>query len=65
MIYESLLKHGSSPAFAQSQLDMFAEVAEGIYGAEPRTPETTSPITLRQWAETVMIPILRKQEAVN
>lgn len=48
--YESMLKHNSSPAYAQALLDMFAEVASGIYAAEPRTPETTTPTTLQQWA---------------
>ena len=56
--YESMLKHGSSPAFAQSLVDLFSEVSHGIYQAEPRTPETTTPTTLRQWATNVMAPAL-------
>ncbi|ARV59628.1 hypothetical protein BZZ01_14195 [Nostocales cyanobacterium HT-58-2] len=55
--YESILSHGSSPAFAQSLVDMFAAVAEGIYRAEPRTLDTTTPTTLRQWVENVMLPV--------
>lgn len=58
--YESMLKHGASPAFAQSLLDLFAEVASGIYQAEPRTSETTTPTTLRQWATKAMIPAVAK-----
>ncbi len=54
--YESMLKHGASPAFAQSLIDLFAEVANGIYQAEPRTAQTTTPITLKQWATKAMIP---------
>lgn len=58
--YESMLKHGASPAFAQSLVDLFAEVANGIYQAEPRTLETTTSTTLRQWATKVMIPAVAK-----
>lgn len=56
--YESMLKHGSSPAFAQSLVDLFAEVGNGIYEAEPRTAETTTLITLEQWVNKVMVPAL-------
>lgn len=56
--YESMLKHGSSPAFAQSLVDLFAEVGNGIYEAEPRTAETTTLITLEQWINKVMVPAL-------
>ncbi len=52
----SLMQHGSSEAFAQSLVDMFAEVGQGIYEAEPRTPETTTPTTFRQWCEEVLRP---------
>lgn len=58
--YESILKQGASPAFAQSLVDLFAEVANGIYQAEPRTPKTTTPTTLQQWATKVMIPAVNK-----
>lgn len=30
----------------------------GIYGNEPRTPETTTPTTLQQWASEVLKPAL-------
>lgn len=52
---QSMLNHGASSAFAQSLLDMFAEVASGIYNAEPRNPETTTPVTLKQWTEETML----------
>jgi uncharacterized protein YbjT (DUF2867 family) len=52
--YESMLKHGASPAFAQSLVDLFAEVANGIYHAEPRTSATTTDTTLEQWAKQVL-----------
>jgi uncharacterized protein YbjT (DUF2867 family) len=52
----SLMQHSSSEAFAQSLVDMFAEVGQGIYEAEPRTPETTTPTTFRQWCKEVLRP---------
>jgi uncharacterized protein YbjT (DUF2867 family) len=52
----SLIAHGSSEAFAQSLVDMFAEVGQGLYAAELRTPETTTPTTFRQWCEEVLRP---------
>ena len=52
----SLMQHGSSEAFAQSLVDMFAEVGQGVYEAEPRTLETTTPTTFRQWCEEVLRP---------
>ncbi|BCL34575.1 NmrA family NAD(P)-binding protein [Nostoc sp. MS1] len=61
--YELMLKHGSSPAFAQGLVDLFAEVAKGIYQAEPRTLETTTSTTLRQWATKVMVPAVAKYSA--
>lgn len=56
--YESMLKYGASQAFAQSLVDLFAEVANGIYQAEPRTAETTTPTILQQWITETMLPAL-------
>lgn len=56
--YDLLLKQGSSSAFAQSLIDMFSEVANGIYHAEARTPETTTPTTLKHWTTRVMLPAI-------
>jgi hypothetical protein len=53
----SLMQQRSSGAFAQS-LDMFAEVDQGIYEAEPGTPETTSPTAFRQWCGGVLRPVV-------
>jgi hypothetical protein len=49
----SLMQQHSSAAIAQS-LDICTEVDQGIYEAEPRTPETTPPTALRQWCEEVL-----------
>jgi uncharacterized protein YbjT (DUF2867 family) len=55
---ESLMRHGSSGAFAQSLLETYAEVGQGIYAAEPRTPDTTTPTTFKQWSNEVLKPAL-------
>ena len=52
--YESMLGHGCSNAFAQSLLDMFAQVEQGIYQAESRTVETTTPTTLKEWSQAFL-----------
>jgi hypothetical protein len=54
-----MLTNGCSPAFAQSLVDLFAEVANGIYDAEPRTVETTTTTTFKQWAKAVFLPIVK------
>ncbi len=54
----SLMQHGSSEAFAQSLVDMFTEVGQGLYAAEPRTPETSTPTTFRRWCDEVLRPAL-------
>ena len=52
----SLMRQGSSDALAQGLVGMFADVGQGIYVAESRTPETTTPTTFRQWCEEVLWP---------
>jgi hypothetical protein len=51
-----LMQHGSSEAFAQSLVEIFAEVGQGLCDAEPGTSETTTPTTFRQWYEKVLRP---------
>jgi hypothetical protein len=59
------MQHGSSEAFAQSLVDMFAEVGPGIYGAEPRTPETTTPTTFKEWCENTLKPAIARRSAAD
>lgn len=52
-----LIQYGASEAFAQGLIDMQAEIDErGIYNAERRTPENTTPTTFRTWCEQVLRP---------
>jgi uncharacterized protein YbjT (DUF2867 family) len=57
----SLMQSGSSEAFSQSLVDMFAEVGLGIYNAEPRTPETTTPTSFQQWCRDVLKPAVQRE----
>lgn len=59
-----LLKSGASEAMAQGLADMQAEIDErGIYNAEPRTPENTTPTTFRAWCEQVLKPAVLSEGA--
>jgi uncharacterized protein YbjT (DUF2867 family) len=45
---------GMSEAMAQGMLDMAMAKNDGLDNAEPRTPESTTPTTFRQWCEEVL-----------
>jgi uncharacterized protein YbjT (DUF2867 family) len=47
---------GMSEAMAQGMLDMATAKNDGLDNAEPRTPESSSPTTFRQWCEDVLKP---------
>jgi uncharacterized protein YbjT (DUF2867 family) len=51
-----LIEQGVSEAMAQGVVDMMAAVNEGLDNAEPRTPQSTSPASFRQWCEEVLKP---------
>lgn len=51
-----LLETGMSEAMAQARVDMMAAKDEGLDSAEPRTPQSSSPTTFRQWCEEVLRP---------
>ena len=51
------MQNGGSEAMAQGIIDMAADVYQhGIYHAEPRTPENTTPTTFRAWCDQVLKP---------
>ncbi len=52
----TLMQHGMSEAWAQSLVDRMAKVDQGLYNAEPRTPQSTTPTSFRQWCEEVLGP---------
>jgi uncharacterized protein YbjT (DUF2867 family) len=51
-----LTGRGMSEAMAQGTLDMMVAKNEGLDNAEPRTPESTTPTSFRQWCEEVLKP---------
>jgi uncharacterized protein YbjT (DUF2867 family) len=51
-----LLQRGMSEAMAQGNLDMWVAYGQGLDTAEPRTPQSTTPTTFRQWCEDVLKP---------
>lgn len=60
--YEALkaraLDRGMSEAFAQAYVDMMKAKNEGLDNAEPRTAQSTTPTTFRQWCEEVLRPAI-------
>jgi uncharacterized protein YbjT (DUF2867 family) len=53
---ERLLQRGMSEAMAQANLDMWVAYSDGLDTAEPRTPQSTTPTSFRQWCEDVLKP---------
>ena len=53
---QSLLDHGAGVAIADGLTEMHAAIDEGLYNHDPRTPETTTPTSFRQWCEEVLKP---------
>jgi len=51
-----LLQRGMSDAMAQANLDMWVAYNQGLDTAEPRTPQSTTPTSFRQWCEEVLKP---------
>jgi uncharacterized protein YbjT (DUF2867 family) len=52
----TLTGHGMSEAMAQGTLDMMVAKNEGLDNALPRTPQSTTPTSFRQWCEDVLEP---------
>ena len=47
---------GMSDAMGQATVDMMVAKDQGLDNAEPRTPESTTPTSFRQWCEEVLKP---------
>jgi uncharacterized protein YbjT (DUF2867 family) len=54
----TLMQHGMSKGWAQRLVDRMASVDQGLYNAEPRTPQSTTPTSFRQWCQDVFKPAL-------
>ncbi len=53
---DRLTGSGMSDAMAQATVDMMVAKDQGLDNAEPRTPESTTPTSFRQWCEEVLKP---------
>lgn len=53
-----LTGYGLGDAFVQGMVDMMRAKDEGLDDAVPRTPQTASPTTFRQWCEDVLKPAI-------
>ncbi|MGH9766972.1 MAG: NmrA family NAD(P)-binding protein [Blastocatellia bacterium] len=56
--YQTFLGIGASPGFAKALVEMYQALAQPGAVAESRTPETTTPTTLREWGDAVLRPLL-------
>jgi hypothetical protein len=52
----ALAGYGMGDAFVRGMVDMMRAKDEGLDNGVPRTPETASPTTFRQWCEQVLKP---------
>ena len=52
----TLMQRGMSEAMAQGNADMWTAYGRGLDTAEPRTAESSSPTSFRQWCEEVLKP---------
>jgi uncharacterized protein YbjT (DUF2867 family) len=56
----TLTQRGMSDAMAQGMVDMAAAKDAGLDNAEPRTRESTTPTSFRQWCEDVLVPAVQQ-----
>jgi uncharacterized protein YbjT (DUF2867 family) len=52
----SLIESGASESMAKGMVEMMVAKNEGLDNMEPRTAESTTPTTLRQWCEEILKP---------
>jgi uncharacterized protein YbjT (DUF2867 family) len=53
---DRLTGSGMSDAMAQGTVDMMVAKDQGLDNAEPRTPESTTPTSFRQWCQEILKP---------
>ena len=52
----ALMQHGMGESYAQGVVDNQAQADQGIYSADPRTPQSSTPTSFRQWCEDTLKP---------
>ena len=50
----ALMQHGMGESYAQGIVDNQAQADQGIYNADPRTPQSNTPTSFRQWCEDTL-----------
>lgn len=55
---DRLLGLGYSEAMAQAMVDMFEAKNQGLDNGEPRTEQSTTPTSFRQWCEKILSPLV-------
>ena len=55
-VKDRLTAAGMSEAMAQATVDMMAAKDQGLDNAEPRTRQSTTPTSFRQWCGEVLKP---------
>jgi uncharacterized protein YbjT (DUF2867 family) len=56
---QTLVGFGASAEYARSLVEMFAELAQGISRAEPRTPDSTTLTKLSEWSARELRPAVQ------
>jgi uncharacterized protein YbjT (DUF2867 family) len=63
VLIENLKRVGLPDGFARAYARLLTKEALEAYAIEPRTPETTTPTTLREWATSFLLPAFKSFEA--
>lgn len=56
----TMIQYGATEAAAEGLVDIYNSMKNGVFNMVPRTPETSSPTTFRQWCEEVFKPDVLK-----
>jgi uncharacterized protein YbjT (DUF2867 family) len=55
--YQAFLGIGASPGFAKALVEMYQTLSKPGAIKESRTPETTTPTTMREWSDNIFRPL--------
>ena len=60
VVVDNMKRAGLSEGFARTYARLLTKEAIEAYAIEPRTPETTTPTTLRDWATATLLPAFKE-----
>jgi uncharacterized protein YbjT (DUF2867 family) len=63
--YQAFIGMGATPGFARGLIEMYQALAQPGALTEKRTPETTTPTTLREWSDTVLRPLFTGRRSMT